>query len=102
MMARTLAAAAHEVQGRLVGADQPFGVVTTDTRALGPGALFVAIPGDRFDGNDFIADAFAKKAAGALVSRLAASPLPQKEQWRQRPWMPSKSTRTATTNTPTA
>ena len=79
MMARTLAAAAHEVQGRLVGADQPFGVVTTDTRALGPGALFVAIPGDRFDGNDFIADAFAKKAAGALVSRLAASPLPQIE-----------------------
>lgn len=79
MMARTLAAVAREVQGRLVGADRPFGAVTTDTRKLGPGALFVAIPGDRFDGNDFIAEAQAKGAAGALVSRLASSPLPQVE-----------------------
>jgi UDP-N-acetylmuramoyl-tripeptide--D-alanyl-D-alanine ligase len=79
MMARTLAAVAHEVEGKLVGADQPFGVVTTDTRALPPGALFVAIPGDRFDGNDFVGEAQAKGAAGALVSRLAMSPLPQIE-----------------------
>jgi UDP-N-acetylmuramoyl-tripeptide--D-alanyl-D-alanine ligase len=79
MMARTLAAVAREVQGRLVGSDQPFGPVTTDTRALGGGSLFVAIPGDRFDGNDFVAEAATKGAAGALVSRLAASPLPQIE-----------------------
>jgi UDP-N-acetylmuramoyl-tripeptide--D-alanyl-D-alanine ligase len=79
MMARTLAAVAREVQGRLVGTDQPFGTVTTDTRALGSGSLFVAIPGDRFDGNDFVGEAATKGAAGALVSRLAASPLPQIE-----------------------
>jgi UDP-N-acetylmuramoyl-tripeptide--D-alanyl-D-alanine ligase len=79
MMARTLSAVAREVKGRLVGADQPFGPVTTDTRTLGSGSLFVAIPGDRFDGNDFVAEAAAKGAAGALVSRLAASPLPQIE-----------------------
>jgi UDP-N-acetylmuramoyl-tripeptide--D-alanyl-D-alanine ligase len=79
MMTRTLAAVAKEVQGRLVGDDRPFGVVTSDTRKLGPGALFVAIPGDRFDGNDFVAEAHAKGAAGALVSRLASSPLPQVE-----------------------
>jgi UDP-N-acetylmuramoyl-tripeptide--D-alanyl-D-alanine ligase len=79
MMARTLAAVAREVEGRLVGADQPFGVVTTDTRALTAGSLFVAIPGDRFDGNDFVGEAFAKGAAGALVSRLGASSLPQIE-----------------------
>lgn len=79
MMARTLAAVACEVQGRLIGADQAFGLVTTDTRSLSPGALFVAIAGDRFDGNDFINDAHAKGAAGALVSRVAASPLPQIE-----------------------
>jgi UDP-N-acetylmuramoyl-tripeptide--D-alanyl-D-alanine ligase len=66
MMARTLAAVAREVQGRLVGADQPFGSVTTDTRALAAGSLFVAIPGDRFDGNDFVEEAFTKGAAGAL------------------------------------
>jgi UDP-N-acetylmuramoyl-tripeptide--D-alanyl-D-alanine ligase len=79
MMARTLAAVAREVQGRLVGPDQPFGAVTTDTRSLGSGSLFVAIPGDRFDGNDFVEQASDKLAAGALVSRLAASPLPQIE-----------------------
>jgi UDP-N-acetylmuramoyl-tripeptide--D-alanyl-D-alanine ligase len=77
MMQRTLAAVAREVEGRLVGNDQPFGAVTTDTRALSAGALFVAIPGDRFDGNDFVDEAQAKGAAGALVSRLAASPLAQ-------------------------
>ena len=79
MMARTLAAVAREVEGRLVGNDEAFGAVTTDTRALGEGSLFVAIPGDRFDGNDFVEEAFAKGAAGALVSRLAASQLPQIE-----------------------
>ena len=78
-MARTLASVAREVQGRLVGDDQSFGAVTTDTRALGPGSLFVAIPGDRFDGNDFVDEALTKGAAGALVSRLAASALPQIE-----------------------
>lgn len=77
-MARTLAAVAREVQGTLIGADHSFGIVTTDTRALGPGSLFVAIPGDHFDGNDFVDAALAKGAAGALVSRLAtASTLPQ-------------------------
>jgi len=78
-MARTLAAVAQEVRGRLVGADLPFGPVTTDTRSLAPGALFVAIPGDRFDGNDFVGEAQAKGAAGALVSRLATASLPQIE-----------------------
>ncbi len=77
MMARTLAAVAREVQGALVGADQPFGVVTTDTRTLAPGSLFVAIPGDRFDGNDFVDQAAAKGAAGALVSRPSSAALPQ-------------------------
>jgi UDP-N-acetylmuramoyl-tripeptide--D-alanyl-D-alanine ligase len=79
VIARTLAAVAHEVGGRLVGVDQPFGVVTTDTRALSSGALFVAIPGDRFDGNDFVGEAHEKGASGALVSRLAPSPLAQIE-----------------------
>ena len=77
MMARTLAAVAREVEGRLVGADQPFAAVTTDTRALTSGSLFVAIPGDRFDGNDFVEEAFTKGAAGALVSRLGSSALAQ-------------------------
>jgi UDP-N-acetylmuramoyl-tripeptide--D-alanyl-D-alanine ligase len=79
MISRTLGAVAREVKGTLVGADAPFGAVSTDSRTLVPGALFVAISGDRFDGDDFVPDAFAKGAAGALVSRRASSSLPQIE-----------------------
>jgi UDP-N-acetylmuramoyl-tripeptide--D-alanyl-D-alanine ligase len=42
--------------------------VSIDTRSLQPGDLFVALQADR-DGHDFIPAAFAKGAAGALVSR---------------------------------
>jgi UDP-N-acetylmuramoyl-tripeptide--D-alanyl-D-alanine ligase len=78
-MARTLSAVARAVEGRLVGADGPFMAVATDSRTLPAGALFVAIAGDRFDGNDFVVDAQAKGAAGAMVSRLASTPLAQIE-----------------------
>lgn len=41
--------------------------VHTDTRTLQPGDLFVALKGDRFDANDFIADAQAKGAVAAIA-----------------------------------
>jgi UDP-N-acetylmuramoyl-tripeptide--D-alanyl-D-alanine ligase len=46
--------------------------VSTDTRTLAPGALFVALKGERFDGHDFVARAAAQRAAGALVQESAA------------------------------
>lgn len=76
-MARRLHAVATEVGGRSLGGDAEFGEVTTDTRTLTRGALFVAISGERYDGNDFVPDAQAKGAAGALVSRVSTAPLPQ-------------------------
>lgn len=79
MMERTLASAAEAVNGRLVGADAAFGEVGTDTRTLPRGALFVAIRGERFDGNRFVAQAAERGAAGALVSALADVPLSQIE-----------------------
>jgi UDP-N-acetylmuramoyl-tripeptide--D-alanyl-D-alanine ligase len=78
-MARRLAAVARTIDGRLAGPDAAFGVVGTDTRTLPPGSLFVAIEGERFDGNDFVAVAAEKGAAGAMVSRLQDLPLPQIE-----------------------
>ncbi len=42
--------------------------VSTDTRTLQPGALFVALKGDRFDGHDFLSRA-AEGGAGALLVR---------------------------------
>jgi UDP-N-acetylmuramoyl-tripeptide--D-alanyl-D-alanine ligase len=41
--------------------------VSVDSRTIEPGALFVALRGER-DGHDFVADAFARGAAAALVS----------------------------------
>jgi UDP-N-acetylmuramoyl-tripeptide--D-alanyl-D-alanine ligase len=41
--------------------------VSHDTRTLKPGNLYVAIRGENFDGHAFVAEAFAKGAAGALV-----------------------------------
>jgi UDP-N-acetylmuramoyl-tripeptide--D-alanyl-D-alanine ligase len=78
-MGRTLAAAARATNGRLTGRDAEFGLVTTDTRSLTAGALFVAIPGERHDGNDFVGEAQTRGAAGALVSRASEAPLPQIE-----------------------
>jgi len=43
--------------------------ITTDTRHLTPGALFVALKGERFDAHDFLAQAKAAGAAAAVVRR---------------------------------
>ena len=63
-----LAEAAQAIGARVVGADAPFASVSSDSRAIGPGALFVAIPGERFDGHDFVAAVRGLGAAAALVS----------------------------------
>src|SRR5436190_5262496 len=44
-----------------------FTTVSTDTRDLTPGTLFVALKGDRFDAHTFLAQARAKGAAAAVV-----------------------------------
>ena len=42
---------------------QPIGLVTTDSREVCPGCIFVAFPGERFDGHDFAAKALEEKQA---------------------------------------
>lgn len=52
--------------------------VSTDTRSLLPGNLFVALKGERFDGHDHLAAALAAGAVAAVVSRAnPAIDLPQ-------------------------
>lgn len=46
-----------------------FGRVSTDTRTVEPGDLFVALVGERFDAHDFLADAVAQGASGLVVAR---------------------------------
>jgi UDP-N-acetylmuramoyl-tripeptide--D-alanyl-D-alanine ligase len=48
--------------------------VSIDSRTVGPGELFVAIKGPRFDGHDFLAAAAARGARAALVHREAPAP----------------------------
>jgi UDP-N-acetylmuramoyl-tripeptide--D-alanyl-D-alanine ligase len=63
----SLAEAAAAIAGRLSGADGRFSGVSTDTRSVGRGELFVAIRGEHFDGHAFLDTAKARGAAGALV-----------------------------------
>jgi UDP-N-acetylmuramoyl-tripeptide--D-alanyl-D-alanine ligase len=51
-----------------------FTSVSTDTRNLQPGALFVALQGDRFDGTDFVMEAERLGAAGAVIPASAGEP----------------------------
>ncbi len=57
------------LQGRLCGGDAVFSEVSTDTRRLRPDDLYVALVGERFDGNAFAADAVDRGACGVIVSR---------------------------------
>lgn len=50
--------------------------VSTDTRTLRPGDLFVPVRGPRADGHDFIAEAFRRGAAAALSSRPVSGAAP--------------------------
>ncbi|HXF65349.1 MAG TPA: UDP-N-acetylmuramoyl-tripeptide--D-alanyl-D-alanine ligase [Burkholderiales bacterium] len=62
-----LSEAARAISAELRGEDRVFESVSTDTRALAPGALFVALKGGRYDGHEFLAQAAAAGAAAALV-----------------------------------
>ena len=57
--------------GELIGGSIRVNSVSTDTRTLKKGALFIAVKGERFDGNDYIKQA-AENGAAAAISDLAA------------------------------
>jgi UDP-N-acetylmuramoyl-tripeptide--D-alanyl-D-alanine ligase len=73
----TLGEVARIVGGRLVHADPDTvvtGSVEFDSRAVAPGGLFVALPGERVDGHDFAAAATARGAAASVVTRPVDAP----------------------------
>lgn len=58
---------ARAVEGLFLGQDDEVTSVAIDSRDVVPGALFVALPGERTDGGRFVPEAFANGAAGVLV-----------------------------------
>ena len=76
-MSRTLAEFAKSCGGTLKGADRAYTGVSTDTRTLKAGELFVALRGPRFNANEFVAAAATAGAAGAVVDTPVASPIAQ-------------------------
>jgi len=76
-MMEALSAAARRLNVPLQGGDARYLRVVTDTRSVQPGDLFVALKGERFDAHDFVAEAAAKGAVGALVSSKINAPIAQ-------------------------
>src|SRR5688572_29102777 len=73
----TLSFIAESCGGNLRG--DPFGTVlgvSTDSRTIQPGNLFVPLSGPNFDGHNFLADACGAGAAAALIAERRETPLP--------------------------
>ena len=68
------------VGGQLVGhgngSQQPLSGVTTDSRRVQSGDLFVALSGPKFDGHDYVAQAFESGASCALVEKEQGADVP--------------------------
>ena len=101
MIEGTLAAAAHIMNGTLLGSDRSYAGVSTDTRTLGQDELFFALQGPNFDGGAFVSAAAERNAAAAVLCEAVDVDIPQitvddtrlalgtlAASWRQR--MPAK------------
>ncbi|HAW21812.1 MAG TPA: UDP-N-acetylmuramoyl-tripeptide--D-alanyl-D-alanine ligase, partial [Pseudomonas sp.] len=67
--AKRLSDLVEPLSAKLINADATFSSVSTDSRAIEPGQLFIALTGPRFDGHTYLAEVAAKGAVAALVER---------------------------------
>jgi UDP-N-acetylmuramoyl-tripeptide--D-alanyl-D-alanine ligase len=73
----TLADAIEALSGERPGwARQVITEATIDSRQVIPGGLFVALPGERLDGHEFVAQAFERGANLVLIQREVATEFP--------------------------
>ena len=73
-----LSEVAQALSARVVGADVVFSSVSTDSRKIESGQLFIALVGPNFDGHNYLAEVAAKGAVAALVQHeVPGAPLPQ-------------------------
>ncbi|WJG08732.1 UDP-N-acetylmuramoyl-tripeptide--D-alanyl-D-alanine ligase [Aliiglaciecola sp. LCG003] len=76
MITVTLEWVAEQVDGRLIGENRSITGVSTDTRTIAPGDLFIALVGPNFDGHKFVAAAIKQGALASIVSQPIESDLP--------------------------
>lgn len=62
---------------RLVGTSAIISGISTDTRKIQQGDLYIALSGEQFDGHDFCVSAVQKGAAAVMVERQLPIPVPQ-------------------------
>ena len=67
--------AARAMAATLAGPNVWFSGVATDSRSINAGELFVALQGERFDGHDYVAQAFERGAVAAIVAKDRLSQL---------------------------
>ena len=77
MIGFTTHEAANLLGGTAVGADVSFTRVNSDSRKSVSNSLFVAIPGENFDGHDYVEQALNGNAVAALVNRKLDVDIPQ-------------------------
>ena len=58
---------------RVSGAPTDFSAVSTDSRSIKPGELFIALRGEHFDGHAFVGDVLKAGAAAAVVDQAWAA-----------------------------
>ena len=79
MMVMQLSDAAQVLKAAYHGDDVMFRGISTDTRTLVEGNLFVALEGPNFDGHDYLEQAQRKGAVAAAVRHVDSDALPQLE-----------------------
>lgn len=71
-----LSEASLAMRGKLIGADSAFSSVGSDSRAIVPGQLFVALKGEHFDGHDYAKQALEQGAAAVVLEKNSANLAP--------------------------
>ncbi|RJT44775.1 UDP-N-acetylmuramoyl-tripeptide--D-alanyl-D-alanine ligase [Rahnella woolbedingensis] len=77
MIRVSLQTLADALNAELTGTDTQIDSVTTDTRQVTEGCLFIALKGEKFDAHDFAADAVKAGAGALLVSKRLPVDVPQ-------------------------
>ncbi|SES99992.1 UDP-N-acetylmuramoyl-tripeptide--D-alanyl-D-alanine ligase [Thalassotalea agarivorans] len=77
MISLSLSEIATAVSGELIGKDITIESVTTDSRALTHGDVFLALKGANFDGHRFVEQVLAQGASAVIVSTKQKTDTPQ-------------------------